>query len=97
MTASGGGCRELEYQAGSMGKKKEREREKHTTATDDDTEKMKKFNCKNREERCIQAVEVETTVTKPEMQERWIQIVEAGKQEESKIERRHKLNSQVAQ
>eukprot|EP00973_Karenia_brevis_P014097 1917267-Karenia_brevis.AAC.1 len=46
--------------------KEKREREKYTTTTDDDTEKIKKCNCKDGEERCIQAVEVETPVTKPE-------------------------------
>eukprot|EP00973_Karenia_brevis_P055965 7784274-Karenia_brevis.AAC.1 len=49
-----------------------------------------KCNCKDGEERCIQAVEVEIPVSKAEVQE-------ARKQEKSSIERRLKLNFQVAQ
>eukprot|EP00973_Karenia_brevis_P084692 11751988-Karenia_brevis.AAC.1 len=49
-----------------------------------------RWNCTD--ERCIQAIEVGMPVTKSEVSETCIQIVESDKQAKSSIERRLKLN-----
>eukprot|EP00973_Karenia_brevis_P049502 6867496-Karenia_brevis.AAC.1 len=47
-------------------------------------------SCATGDERCIQAIEAEVP-------EKWIQVVQSDKRAKSNIERRLKLNFQVAQ